>query len=603
MAAANSSRRAAQTLKLVPAFLCRHPLSTLSTTSMEQLLQSGDSWARQDDLAASIAAALGLRPEAAAAALRPDARLVLESVALSDLCSTGALGPIAEHDTDQSGDTLCSMALSEPQPGPGVGVLEPLRAVPGCLRPALGSMAVCEQKPAAVVGALEPLRAAIRSVACSGPQHEAGTATTEPPRAVYGSLQPAVCSGAVPDLQPGASAGAAQPLCAVMATPATAVPAKVPASAAGMGVGSMQASAVLEALANHNLERLQALAKAAARRHQAGQPLLFGSPVQAPSVTHSLLPPPAQDHSAVKGGTAVSSAVTAAAAAAAQFRQAMAAARGHEQMAMPALGAQGSDSAAAGGMQAAAAAAAFHVHQDMAAGRGSQPRAVPWQESAPAAAAARQVPTRTVLSPAPCEQAPEPHEVLRLRGGASTELEKELRGQDVTGVTSAATLSAAPVGGQSEGCQRGTAPQAPSAAEPPQSRPSPGSSTASGLAGQAEPAEQPGLLPTIKISSRAAEGTAAQVGPAEQAGTPLTTRSSSGTAEALMLAASGPQAVLLQNPDGSTQYVLLTSDQQQAVQLALQKQSAIDQVRSSNLCCVAGPSRVREHRVQRVSTG
>ena len=47
-----------------------------------------------------------------------------------------------------------------------------------------------------------------------------------------------------------------------------------------------------------------------------------------------------------------------------------------------------------------------------------------------------------------------------------------------------------------------------------------------------------------------------------------------------MLAASGPHAVLLHNPDGSTQYVLLTSDQQQAVQLALQKRSAINQVRS-----------------------
>ena len=209
----SSSCRAAQALRLLPVLPCRHPLSTLSTTSMEQLLQSGDSWARQDDLAASIAAALGLRPEAAAAALRPDARLVLESVALSDLCSTGALGPIAEHDMDQSGDTICSMALSEPQPGAGVGVLEPLRAAPGSLRPALGSIAVCEQKPAAVVGALEPLRAAIRSPAGSGAQHGAGAATADPIGAVYGSPQPAVCSVVVPDLQP---AGAAEPLCAVM---------------------------------------------------------------------------------------------------------------------------------------------------------------------------------------------------------------------------------------------------------------------------------------------------------------------------------------------------------------------------------------------------
>ena len=52
-----------------------------------------------------------------------------------------------------------------------------------------------------------------------------------------------------------------------------------------------------------------------------------------------------------------------------------------------------------------------------------------------------------------------------------------------------------------------------------------------------------------------------------------------------MLAASGPQAVLLQNPDGSTQYVLLTSDQQQAVQLALHNQSANDKVRCLN-CAV-----------------
>ena len=547
---------------------------------MEQLLQSGDSWARQDDLAASIAAALGLRPEAAAAALRPDARLVLESVALSDLCSTGALGPIAEHNTDQSGDTLCSVALSEPQPGAGVGVLEPPRAVLGSLWPALGSMAVCEQKPATVVGALEPLRAALRSAACSGPQHGAGAAMAAPPGAVQGSSQPAVCSVAVPGLQPGASAGAAQPLCAVMATPATAVPAKVSASASGTGVGPMQASAVLEALANHDLERLQALAKAAARRHQAGQPLLFGSAVQAPSVTHTLLPLPAHDHSAVKGGTAASSAVTAAAAAAAQFRQAMAAVRGHEQTAVPALGAQGSASAAAGAMQAAAAAAAVPAPQDMAAGRGSQQRAVPWQDSDAPAAAARQVPAPSVLSPAPREQKSEPLEVLRLRGGASTELGRELRGQDLTGITSAAAPSAAPVGGHSEGFQAGTAPQAPSAAELLQSHPGQGSSTASSLAGQAEAAEQSGVLSTIKSSSRSAEGPAAQVAPAEQAGTVLTPRRSSGTAEALMLAASGPQAVLLQNPDGSTQYMLLTSDQQQAVQLALQKRSAVDQVRS-----------------------
>ena len=543
---------------------------------MEQLLQSSDSWARQDELAASIAAALGLRPEAAAAALRPDARLVLESVALSDLCSTGALGPIAEHNTDQSGDTICSMALSEPQPGAGVGALEPLQAVPGSLRPALGSIAVVEQSPAAVVGALEPLRAAIRSAACSV-QHGAGAATAQPVGALHGSLQPVVCSVAVPDLQPGASAGAAQPLCGVMATPAPAVLAKVSASASGMGVGPMQASAVLEALANHDLDRLQALAKAAARRNQAGQPLLFGSVVQAPSVTHTLLPPPALDRSAVKGANGAGSAVTAAAAAAAQFRQAMAAARGHKQTAVPALGAQGSQSAATGPLHGAAAS--VPVPQDMAAGRGIQQRAAPWQDSCAAAAAAREAPAPSVLSPAPREQEPGPHEVLRLRGGASTELGKELTGQDVTGDTSAATLSAAPVGGHRRGSQASAAPQTPSAAETPQSRSGQGSSTASSLAGQAESAEQPDLSPTIKSSSRAAEEPAAEVAPAKQAGTPLTTRRSSSTAVGLMLAASGPQAVLLLNPDGSTQYVLLTSDQQQAVQLALQKQSADDKVR------------------------
>ena len=375
------------------------------------------------------------------------------------------------------------------------------------------------------------------------------------------------------------------------------MPAKVPASAS-LGVGPVQASAVLEALANHNLERLQALAKAAARRNQAGQPLLFGSVAQAPFVTHTL---PAHDHSAAKEGTAVSSAVTAAAAAAAQFRQAMAAARGHKQTAVPALDAQGSDSAAAGAMQDAAAAAAVPAPQDMAAGRGSQQVAVPGQESGDTAAAARQAPAPSVLSPAPGEQESEPHEVLRLRGGASTELGKELTGQDLTGVTRAVLLSAAPVGQRSGGSQAGTAPQTPTAAETPQSYPGQGSSTASSPAGQAGQAEHPGLPPTIKSSSRAAEDPAARAAPAEQAGAQLTTRRSSGAADGLMLATSGPEAVLLQNPDGSTQYVLLTSDQQQAVQLALQNQSANDKVRWCGMCCAAGPSRARGRCVLHVS--
>ena len=317
--------------------------------------------------------------------------------------------------------------------------------------------------------------------------------------ALHGSPQPAVCSVVVPDLQPGASAGAAQPLCAVVATPATAVPAKVTASASGMGVGPMQASAVLEALANHDLERLQVLAKAVARRSQAGQPLLFGSVVQAPSVTHTLPPLPGHDHS-LKGGNFVSSAVTAAAAAAAQFRQAMAAARGHEQTAVPALGAEGSDSAAAGAMQAAAAAA-VPVPRDMAAGRGSQQRALPWQESGAAVAAARQLPAPCMLSPAPCEQKSEPHEVLRLRGGACTDLEKELTGQDLTGVTSASTLSAAPAGVHSRGSQAGTAPQTPSAAQPPQPRP--GQVAAQPQAWQARPNQQSNLAcrPPSKVAA------------------------------------------------------------------------------------------------------